>query len=54
MEKSQDIVIKALDHNGKLGLEAGAMQALVKEALSRYLYDQTRRRPMVLAATLNV
>ncbi len=54
MEKSQDIVIKALDHNGKLGLEAGAIQALVKEALSKFLYDQTRRRPMVLATTLNV
>ncbi|MFQ5826634.1 MAG: ribonuclease J [Dehalococcoidia bacterium] len=54
MEKSQDVVIGALGHGGKPSSEAGFIQAQVKDALSRFLYEQTRRRPMVLAVTLKV
>jgi ribonuclease J len=54
MEKSQDVVIEALGPRDEPSPEASSIQTRVKDALSRFLYEQTRRRPMVLAVTLKV
>ena len=40
---------------GLLGeLEAGLLKAQIKEGLSNYLYEQTRRRPLVFPVVVEV
>lgn len=53
IERTQDHVIKTLQ-SGDHALEWGAIQALVKESVAKFLYDETKRRPMVLPVRVEV
>jgi mRNA degradation ribonuclease J1/J2 len=45
-------VVKALNGNGQR--PARSLESTIKDVVSKYLYDETHRRPMVLAAVTQV
>ena len=45
---------KVLAGPGDRHSEIGLLKAQIKDSLSQYLYDQTRRRPMVLPVVVEV
>ena len=47
-------VVKALDHGGNHLAEGGFVTAKVKEILGKFLYQQTKRRPMILPIAVEV
>src|SRR6266511_1925247 len=47
MEEAVDRVITAIDMPGDHISEVALLKAQVKDGVSRYLYEQTKRRPMV-------
>jgi ribonuclease J len=53
IERARQHVLKSLDSPDHL-VERGAVAALVKESLAKFLYDETRRRPMVLPVAVEV
>ena len=53
LEQSQDVVAKALQGAAHIA-DFGDINARAKDALSKFLYDETRRRPMVLTVTVEV
>ena len=54
LEESRDLVAKILDHGGKRSAELGFADGKVKNALNRFYYEQTKRRPMILPVMVNV
>ncbi len=53
VEKSRDVVAKSLGGESHIA-EFGDINARIRDALSKFLYDETRRRPMVLTVTVEV
>ena len=53
LEKSKAIVVKALA-GAEHYAEFSDINARIKDSLSKFLYDETRRRPMVLTVTVEV
>ena len=53
LESTRDMAAKALDGADHLA-EWGVMNTKVKDAIARFLYDETRRRPMVLPVVVEV
>jgi ribonuclease J len=47
-------IAQAIDNPGDHLSEVGLLKAQIKDGLSRYLYEQTRRRPMVLPVVVEV
>jgi ribonuclease J len=47
-------VVRAVAHPGEHTSEVALLKSQIKESLSRYLYDQTRRRPMVFPVVVEV
>ncbi len=54
LEDSRDVVVKAIDHGGEHPADWGFVSGKVKDALSKFYYEQTRRRPMVLPVMVKV
>ncbi len=54
LEKGKELVISTLSHGGKYPLERSSINTKVKDTLSKFFYEQTRRRPMILTATIEV
>lgn len=54
LEQGRDLVAQALDHSSGRLLEASFINTRVKDTLSKFFYEQTRRRPMILTTTLEV
>jgi ribonuclease J len=54
LEQGRDLVKTALDHNNGLPLESSYINTKVKDTLSRFFFEQTRRRPMILTAAVEV
>ena len=54
LEESRDVVAKVLDHSGARPANWGLINARVREVLSNYYYQQTRRRPMILPFMVRV
>ena len=54
LEQGRDLVANSLGHGGKHPMERSSINAKVKDTLSKFLYDQTRRRPMILTTTIEV
>jgi ribonuclease J len=54
IEKSRDLVAKALDHSGIRPAEWGYINAKVRDILHKFYYDQTKRRPMILPVMVKV
>lgn len=53
LERSKQVVAKALE-GAEHYAEFGDVNVRVRDALSKFLYDETRRRPMVLTVTVEV
>jgi len=45
---SCDLVARVLDHGGARAAEWGFIYSKVRDTLSKYYYEQTKRRPMIL------
>jgi ribonuclease J len=54
LEKGRELVKATLDHYGGLPLEWSFINTKVKDALSKFFFEQTRRRPMILTAAVEV
>jgi ribonuclease J len=54
LEQGRDLVKAALDHGGGRPLEWSFINAKVKDTLSKFFYEQTRRRPMILTTAVEV
>jgi ribonuclease J len=54
IEKSQDVVVAALDRGGKRLSEPGFTNARVKDSLTRFFYEQTHRRPVIIPVITEV
>jgi len=54
LEQGRDLVKTALDHGGGLPLESSYINTKVKDTLSKFFFEQTRRRPMILTTSLEV
>jgi len=54
LEQGRDLVKAALDHSGGRPLEWSFINTKVKDTLSKFFYEQTRRRPMILTAAVEV
>lgn len=53
IERTRDQVLKALEAADHI-VEWGAVHTKVKDAVAKFLYDETRRRPMVLPVAVEV
>ncbi len=54
LEQGRDLVVSALVHGGKHPLERSSLNNKIKETLSKFFYDQTKRRPMILTTVIEV
>ncbi|MBI2863732.1 MAG: ribonuclease J [Chloroflexi bacterium] len=54
IEQAKDVVAAALNHKEDHLAEWGFVSSKVKDALSKFLYEQTKRRPMVLPVAVEV
>ncbi|MDO8672037.1 MAG: ribonuclease J, partial [Dehalococcoidia bacterium] len=54
IEQAKDVVTAALSHKDDHLAEWGFVASKVKDALSRFLYEQTKRRPMILPVSVEV
>ncbi len=54
IEGTRAMVVKVLDRGGDHSADWGFVNAKVKDALSKYLYEQTKRRPMILPVAVRV
>ncbi|OGO03962.1 MAG: ribonuclease J [Chloroflexi bacterium RBG_13_54_9] len=54
IETTRGLVIKVLDRGGDHSADWGYVNAKVKDALSKFLYEQTKRRPMILPVAVRV
>jgi ribonuclease J len=53
LERTRDVVVAALEGANHIA-EWGVIHSKVKEAIARFLYQETRRRPMVLPVAVEV
>ena len=54
LEQSRDLVVETLDHGSDHPVEWSFINTKVKETLGRFLYQQTKRRPMILPMAVEV
>ena len=54
LEQGRELVKAALDHSGGRPLEWSFINTKVKDTLSKFFYEQTRRRPMILTTAVEV
>jgi ribonuclease J len=54
LEQGRDLVKATLGHSGGQPLEWSFINAKVKDTLSKFFYEQTRRRPMILTTAVEV
>jgi len=54
IEKSQDVVVAALNHDRRRLAQPSFADARVKDSLSRFFYEQTHRRPIIIPLTIEV
>ncbi len=54
LEKARDLVKATLDHSSGQPLEWSFINVKVKDTLSKFFYEQTRRRPMILTTAVEV
>lgn len=54
IEKSRDLVAKALDHSGVRPADWGFIYSKVRDILNKFYYEQTKRHPMILPVMVKV
>ena len=54
LEQARDVVVRELSRGESHLAEWGYVSTKVKDTMTRYFYDQTKRRPMVLPVLVEV
>lgn len=54
LDQSRELIATSLIHSGKHPLERSSLNTKVKETLSKFFYEQTKRRPMILTTVIEV
>jgi ribonuclease J len=54
LEQGKDLLVTTLSHGGKHPLERSSINTKVKDTLGKYLYKNTKRRPMILTTIIEV
>ena len=54
MERSQEVVMAAVNHGRKHLLERDDIEAKLRDALVKFLYEQTHRRPIIIPVIVEV
>jgi ribonuclease J len=54
VDESRDVVVRALDHGTAGSLDTNFITAKVRDALHKFYYEQTKRRPMILPFLVRV
>jgi ribonuclease J len=54
IEGARDVVAAEFDNGGGRMLEAGLVNSKVRDSLSRFFYEKTKRRPMIVPVTIEV
>lgn len=54
MERARDVIIEALQEGAEHIADRADFNQRVHNALQRFLYNQTRRRPMILPVSVEV
>lgn len=54
LEAAKERALRAVEVDGAAMAEPGFMQSKIKEAVGKFLYEQTRRRPMILPVVQEV
>ncbi|HLG73972.1 MAG TPA: ribonuclease J [Chloroflexota bacterium] len=54
LEQARRVALDALDHQKDHTADFGFIKNKVRDALSKYLYEQTKRRPMILSVVVEV
>jgi len=54
LDGGRDLVAQVLDHGRRHSTERGFIDNEVKDALDKYFYDKTKRRPMILPVQVQV
>ncbi len=54
LEQGRDLVAATLDHHGKHPLDRSSINIKVKDNLGKFFFQQTRRHPMILTATIEI
>lgn len=54
LEKGRNLVAATLSHGSKHLMERGAINVKIKDTLTKFFYNETRRRPMILPITVGV
>ena len=54
IEKGQDVVLAALDHDNRRLPDRDFVDARVRESLSKFLYERIHRRPVIIPVVLEV
>jgi ribonuclease J len=54
IEESRDVIVRSFDHGGSHPADWGFIYGKVRDVLSRFYYDQTKRRPMILPVMVKV
>ena len=54
IEESRELLIKTLDHSGSRVTEWSFINTKVRDALDKFYYERTKRRPMILPFMVKV
>ncbi|MFC1894299.1 ribonuclease J, partial [Chloroflexota bacterium] len=54
LNDSRDLVARILDHGGDRPAEWSFINTKVRDALNKFYYEQTKRRPMILPFMVKV
>ncbi|MBI4498877.1 MAG: ribonuclease J, partial [Chloroflexi bacterium] len=54
LERTRDAILKAIDHGGDGMVEWGFVTAKIKETVARLVYEETKRRPLILPVPVEV
>ena len=54
LEQGRDLVASSLGHTGKYPVERSSINTKTKDTLSKFFYEQTKRRPMILPTTIEI
>jgi len=54
LEPARDMVLTTLAHGSKHPIERSSISIKIKDTLSKFFYEKTRRRPMIITTTIEV
>jgi ribonuclease J len=54
LEQGKDLVMSTISHSSKYPIDRSSISTKIKDTLSKFFYDQTRRRPMIITHTIEI